>query len=312
MLSRNPGELQWRSSGRRGTVPDFTSSGVKVLLRRWLRSDPSSPVLGRRYNRAKGSRGGDHGNQHVAKDQSDTLPTAQALSGQYGVGEATVKRAGKFAEDVDSTPELKEAVEKGEPIAKAKQEIAREKSRRRNEELGNQEVSTAGGEYDVIVMDPPWPMQKITRDVRPNQADFDYPTMNEDEIKAMDIPAAPDCHIFIWTTHKFLPMALRCAEHWGFRYICTFVWHKPGGFQPIGLPQYNAEFALYCRKGTPEFVDTKAFKTCFEAGRGAHSEKPEEFYDVLRRVTSGRRLDMFNRRQIEGFEGWGNESANVA
>lgn len=206
-------------------------------------------------------------------------------------------------------PDLAEKVRAGElPSAAAIREMRRAEIVEKLEDTSAREAKAAAGVYDVIVCDPPWPMQKIERDERPNQSEFDYPTMDEDELSRMAVPAADDCHMWLWTTHKYLPMAFRLLDGWGFRYVCTFVWHKPGGFQPIGLPQYNCEFALYARRGTPKFIDTKAFPVCFNAPRGAHSEKPEEFYDVVRRVTAGRRLDVFNRRAIEGFDGWGNES----
>jgi N6-adenosine-specific RNA methylase IME4 len=194
-------------------------------------------------------------------------------------------------------------------MAEALRQAKKEKIISDLESIKNKKSKKLLGQYDVIVIDPPWPMEKIVRDVRPNQTNFDYPTMSEQEITNVKIPSAADCHLWLWTTQKFLTMAFRVLDAWSFNYVCTFVWHKPGGFQPIGLPQYNCEFALYARKGAPKFIDTKAFPTCFSAPRGAHSEKPEEFYDMVRRVTAGRRADMFNRRKICGFETWGNQAA---
>jgi N6-adenosine-specific RNA methylase IME4 len=169
----------------------------------------------------------------------------------------------------------------------------------------------ASPKYDVLVIDPPWPMQKIDRDVRLAQDEFPYDTIKVSDLLEWEEAtkrAADDCHVFLWTTQRFLFDAADCLNLWDFKYVCVFVWHKPGGFQVVGLPQYNAEFCLYARKGSPRFVDTKAFPTCFYASRGEHSEKPEEFYAMLRRVTDGKRLDMFARRKIEGFDSWGNES----
>ena len=316
----------------RESVADWMDANQ--LGRRNITPDQFTLLLGRRYNRAKNKQGGDR----KSKDQIDTLiNSADQLAAQHGVSPATVKRAGQYAEAIatvekavpgftqaaaprqavikaaaiiEKSPEKAAAILSGEKsMADVKREDRREEIIDRLESVAAIEAKETSGVFDVIVIDPPWAMQKIERDVRPNQSEFDYPTMNEEELTALPIPAADDCHVWVWTTHKFMPMTLRLLDAWGMKYVCTFVWHKPGGFQPIGLPQYNCEFAIYARKGTPEFIDTKAFNTCFNAPRGAHSEKPSEFYDVVRRVTAGRRLDMFNRRAIDGFEVWGKESA---
>ena len=106
------------------------------------------------------------------------------------------------------------------------------------------------GKYRTIVIDPPWEMDKIARDVRPKQVTLDYPTMSEDELKAFPIPdlAADDCRLYLWTTHKYVPLALRLAEHWGFRYQCLLTWVKNVGFTPFSW-MYSTEHALFCRRG---------------------------------------------------------------
>ena len=162
--------------------------------------------------------------------------------------------------------------------------------------------------YDVIVIDPPWPIEKIERKTKPLQVKLDYPTMTIDEILNIRIPHNNDCHMFLWCNQKYLPTAFDIIKEWNFNYCCTFVWHKNGGFQPFHLPMYNCEFVIYARIGNPLFTSLKDFKTCFNAERTGHSKKPEEFYEMLRRVTAGKRLDMFGRRKIEGFDSYGYEA----
>ena len=280
------------------------------------------------------------------KSEAQNVPrinTAEEIGREYGVSHMTVKRDAQFSQAVDKVaeevgeeakrailsgqanipkkdveklieikeeaPEFIEPVLNGEiTISKAVQETKRKKITEKLNDIETVEAKAVEGVFDVIVIDPPWPMEKIEREVAPNQVEFEYPTMTIEEIKELKIPCADDCHVWLWTTQKYLPVAFQILQAWNLKYVCTFVWHKPGGFQPFELPQYNCEFALYAKKGNPKFVDFKDFKLCFDAPRGSHSEKPDFFYNLVRRVTAGRRLDMFNRRKIEGFETWGKEA----
>jgi N6-adenosine-specific RNA methylase IME4 len=173
-------------------------------------------------------------------------------------------------------------------------------------------VFSATGPFDVVVTDPPWPMQKIDREERPNQDAFDYGVMSLEEIEAhwrreIEPRTKPDCHVLWWTTQRYLPPALQMVERLGYRYVFTMVWHKAGGFQPIDLPQYNAEFIIYARKGAPLFIDTKDFKVCNAWPRREHSRKPFGFYELIKRVTGGSRVDVFSREPHEGFAQYGDE-----
>lgn len=164
------------------------------------------------------------------------------------------------------------------------------------------------GKYRTIVIDPPWDMEKIQRDLAPNQLDFDYPTMSLDEIKDFKLPAHEECHLWLWTTQKYLRPSFDLLDAWDFTYLATFVWHKNGGFQPVGLPQFNCEFVLLARRGGQPFVETKQFFTCFDAKRREHSRKPDEFYDVVKRVCPEPRIDIFSREDRDGYDVWGLES----
>jgi N6-adenosine-specific RNA methylase IME4 len=170
------------------------------------------------------------------------------------------------------------------------------------------------GRFDVFDIDPAWPVGEVTNGhSKTTRVGPRYPAMTLDEIRTevgelLRRHAQPDCHIFLWTLARFIWEAKAMMDDWNIRVICPFVWRKAAQFGVFNLPQLNCEFCLYGRIGSPQFIDTRDFPLCFDAPRGKHSEKPDIWYQRLARVTAGRRLAMFSRRVIEGFEGWGKEA----
>ena len=173
------------------------------------------------------------------------------------------------------------------------------------------------GKFKTVVVDPPWDI-KFAPDLgsaaRPKggykRDSLPYPPMSLDQIESLKVPSTldSDAFLFCWATNKMLHNAFHIIESWGLRYAFTMVWHKAQGIQFHNSPSYRAEFILVAKKGQPAFSDVTGFATVIYGSRGAHSEKPEGFYDLLRRVTPGPRLDVFGRRRIAGFQSWGNEA----
>ncbi len=164
--------------------------------------------------------------------------------------------------------------------------------------------------YRTIVADPPWPMQKIARRCRPNQKrSLDYPTMTVADIGILPVEdmVCDDAHLYLWTTHKYLPDAFGVAAQWGFRYECLFTWVKPTGFTPFSWMR-TTEFALFCRRGSLPLKAVGKRLDLFAGVGQNHSRKPEAFLDLVEQVSPGPYLELFARRQRLGWDTWGNEA----
>lgn len=165
--------------------------------------------------------------------------------------------------------------------------------------------------YRTIVIDPPWPMEKILRGERWRQGKYlDYPVMSIEEIKGFpirDLFADNGCHIYLWTTHKFLPVALEVFEEWGINYECLLTWVKNVGFTPYSW-MYSTEHCLFGKVGNLPLVK-RGERVDFFAPVREHSRKPDEFYNLVREVSPEPRIDVFSREKREGFDQYGDETA---
>ena len=161
--------------------------------------------------------------------------------------------------------------------------------------------------YRTIVIDPPWPIKKIQRDVRDMQSSIDYPTMKIEDIINLPVgeKAFDNCHIYLWSTHKFLPHAFGILEMWGFKYQCLLTWVKNVGMTPFSW-MYSTEHCLFGRKGNLKLLKLGE-RLDFNAKVREHSRKPDEFYNLVKRVSPEPRIDIFSREKRDGFDQFGDE-----
>ena len=228
----------------------------------------------------------------IAKVKKIQEKAPEEVKAKLRTGEVSINAAYK---------EIKKEEKKAERIDVIKKQI---------EDIEQGELPELKGLFDVVSVDPPWNYEgeskKITSfDAVGRRVANPYPEMSTDEIKKIKLPLMDDAVVLLWTTHKFLPDAFDILKEWDLDYKATLVWNK----EKIGMGAWfrmQCEFCLVGVKGKPYWENTK-YRDIIEEPRRQHSRKPDIFFDVIDKITLGRKLDYFSREKRNGWEVFGND-----
>jgi N6-adenosine-specific RNA methylase IME4 len=163
----------------------------------------------------------------------------------------------------------------------------------------------------VIVADPAWSFS----DRLPGKgrgAEKHYRCMSLDDIKSFELPPIwSNSVLFLWRVAAMQQEALDVAKAWGFTPKSELVWQKltRTGKQHFGMGHYvraSHEVCLICVRGRA-MPKHRSQRSVFSAPVGRHSEKPTAFYDIVREMYDGPRVALFERKQREGFECFGDQ-----
>ena len=195
------------------------------------------------------------------------------------------------------------------------------------------------GQYRTICADPPWDYSRKlssggTSGYSPvhhsrggnRGAANHYRTLTLDQLKLLPVQeaAAPEAHLYLWTTGAFIAEAHELASAWGFAPKGVVPWIKvkkdagkyvarDGGnlvsAVRMGMGKYVrwcSEFVVFGVRGKLAALNNDVLGVIF-AERGRHSKKPAEFYDMVERLSPGPRLELFARDLRSGYQAWGDE-----
>jgi N6-adenosine-specific RNA methylase IME4 len=191
--------------------------------------------------------------------------------------------------------------------------------------------------YKLILADPPWDFtNKKTGGSMRSAANQKYVTTGIKALEQLDVNAIADddCLLAMWWVGAMPQEAIDLVNSWGFRIVNMngIVWNK--------LTQHDKPYfgmGFYTRAGSESIIlavkkkpttlerlkNWISFKPAshsvravfhaeaqiqFEAKVRAHSEKPAQVHDMLIELAGDvPRLEMFARREVNGWDVFGNE-----
>mgnify|MGYP001294819583 FL=1 len=307
------------------------------LARRNLTPEQRNYLIGKQYMERKLSFAEAGALKGKSLDQNELgFSTAGAIAVEHKVGEATVKRAAQFAQAVDAIAEnvgqeAREKILSREAPMTAKEvhrvaamEPDRQKpiidmvlsghaknvmdAHRLLRQEAAREAPPLEGKYRVIYADPPWKYGNTMPDYFAEQADH-YPLMTVQEICGMPVRdlAEENAVLFLWATSPILEESFRVINAWGFNYKASFIWDKIRH----NMGHYNSvrhELLLIATRGSCQPDVNRLFDSVQSIERSRHSEKPEEFRQIIDTLyPAGKRIELFARRRAEGWDSYGNE-----
>jgi N6-adenosine-specific RNA methylase IME4 len=167
--------------------------------------------------------------------------------------------------------------------------------------------------YRTVVADPPWRYPgpgghlrtsaahrpgRTAKNLLGASSTARYGDMSLEELARLRIPTEDDAHLYLWTTNTFMVEAHDLARAWGFEPKTILTWVKT----KLGLGTYfrnSTEHVVFAVRGSLP-TNARDIRTSFGASSGAHSAKPDAFYDLVEQASPGPYLELFARRARSG------------
>lgn len=175
----------------------------------------------------------------------------------------------------------------------------------------NRELQESDMVYGVIYIDPPWTFETFSENGKDRSAENHYPTMTLDDIRAMNIPAADNCAMFLWVTVPHLHNGIEILQGWGFEYKSAYFWNKLNKGTGYWSANEMEVLLLGIKGNVPAPLPEQRMPQVIVAKQGEHSAKPEAIADgITKMFPNVAKIDMFARKQSHKGEHWfywGNE-----
>ncbi len=159
--------------------------------------------------------------------------------------------------------------------------------------------------YGACIIDPPWDVNQKGK----FGASEHYDLMTLEQIRKLPIGdlMLPDSHIYLWVTNATVEEGYKLVREWGYIPKNKIVWEKSAVSLPMGYWFRNCtEEVIFGVRGHTERKCRNQPNVGLWPTQD-HSHKPEELYNIIRRVSPGPYLELFARRPEHGFDAWGNE-----
>ncbi len=179
------------------------------------------------------------------------------------------------------------------------------------------DIFNTGKKYSIIYADPPWHYDNWGYKEAKRGVEKEYSTMKIEDICALPVSkiATDNAILFLWSTAPCLSEAMEVIKAWKFNYKTkAFCWIKTntnsmGLFWGMGnWTRSNSEDCLLAIKGNPKAISHSIHQVVMSPV-GKHSRKPDEIVRANIEMLCGDlpRIELFARRQVDGWDCWGNE-----
>lgn len=160
-------------------------------------------------------------------------------------------------------------------------------------------MNMSKGKYQTILADPPW---KYGKGWGWGAGEY-YSLMKLEDICKFKIPSAKNAHLYLWCPNGILESGLKVMESWGFKYKTCITWAKNRSIFGYYFKGQTEQLLFGVKGKLPP--NNRKQTTLLRAKIRKHSQKPDEIYGIIEKVSPFPRIELFARNKRKGWDSIG-------